>query len=125
MLYEREAMNFATRKLIGVSTITISVIQKFLENMNTSVAATVTTPEKSCVKPSSSPSDKIPVSAMTRLTMSPVLCRSRYESGSFWMCRIACARRSCTMRYVMRLFRRLITHEASAETATTIRTCRR
>lgn len=74
-------MNFATRKLTGVSRITISVIQTFFENMNTSVAAIVTTPEKSCVKPSSRPSDRMPVSAMTRLTMSPVLCRSRYESG--------------------------------------------
>ena len=51
------------------------------DEVPTVVGAIVTTPEKSCVKPSSRPSDRMPVSAMTRLTMSPVLCRSRYESG--------------------------------------------
>jgi len=34
----------------------------------------VTMPENSCVKPSRRPSDKISVSAITRLTMSPELC---------------------------------------------------
>ena len=56
---------------------TSSVIQKFLENMNTSVTTMVTMPEKSWEKPSSRPSDRMSASAMIRLTMSPELCLSK------------------------------------------------
>ena len=67
-------MNFATTKLNGVSTITSSVTHTFLENMKISVTTIVTIPENNCVNPNNRPSDKISVSAMTRLTISPVLC---------------------------------------------------
>ena len=70
-------MNFATQKLTGVRQMTNSVIQKFLENIKTKVTTMVTIPENSWVKPSSRPSDRMSASAMIRLTMSPVLCRSR------------------------------------------------
>ena len=76
-------MNRATRKLRGVSSTTSREIRTFLENMNTSVTPSVITPENSWVKPSSSPSDSTSVSVITRLTISPELCRSRYERGSF------------------------------------------
>ena len=46
----------------------------FLENMKISVTTIVTIPENNCVNPNNRPSDKISVSAMTRLTISPVLC---------------------------------------------------
>ena len=52
---------------------TINVIQKFLENMKISVPMIVTIPEKSWVNPS----DRISVSAIIRLMISPVLCPSR------------------------------------------------
>ena len=62
---------------------TIREIQKFLENMKISVTRMVMMPENSWVNPSNSPSDNTSVSVMMRLTMSPELCLSRYESGSF------------------------------------------
>ena len=72
-----EEINLATKKLTGVRTMTINVIQKFLENMKISVPMIVTIPEKSWVNPSSIPSDRISVSAIIRLMISPVLCPSR------------------------------------------------
>ena len=56
---------------------TIKVIQIFLENMKSRVPMIVTIPEKSCVNPSRRPSERISVSAMTRLMISPVLWLSR------------------------------------------------
>ena len=53
------------------------VINTFLENINTRVPIMVTTPEKSCVKPKSKPSERVSASAITRLMISPVLCLSR------------------------------------------------
>ena len=70
-------MIFATQKLRGVRQMTSRVIQRFLENMNTSVTPMVTTPENSWVKPNSRPSDRMSASAMTRLTISPEACWSR------------------------------------------------
>ena len=74
ILNERPEINFATKKLRGVRQITRRVIHTFFENMKNSVTIMVTMPENSCVKPSRRPSDKISVSAITRLTMSPELC---------------------------------------------------
>ena len=74
---EREERKRATRKLRGVSSTTRRETGTFLENMKTRVTATVRIPEKSWVKPSSSPSERTSVSAMTRLTMSPELWPSR------------------------------------------------
>ena len=74
MVKEREEINFATRKLSGVRRMTIKVIHTFLENMKIKVTTTVTTPENNWVNPSSNPSERISVSAMIRLTISPVLC---------------------------------------------------
>ena len=70
-------MNLATKKLNGVRTITRRVIQTFLENMKIRVPTMVTIPENSWVKPRRRPSERISVSAMTRLMISPVLCWSR------------------------------------------------
>ena len=64
-------MKRATRKLRGVIRTTKSDIHRFLENMKTSVTPMVTTPEKSWVKPKSSPSERVSISVMTLLTMSP------------------------------------------------------
>lgn len=50
---------------------TRSVIQKFLENIKIKVTTIVTIPENNWVNPSKIPSDKISVSAMIRLTISP------------------------------------------------------
>ena len=79
----QELLNCMRRQeqLSGVSAITRSEIRTLLESMNPNVTATVRTPEKSCERPSSSPSDSTPVSAMTRLTISPEPCASRYDSG--------------------------------------------
>ena len=62
---------------------TINVIQKFLENMKISVPMIVTIPEKSWVNPSSIPSDRISVSAIIRLMISPVLCPSKVREGKY------------------------------------------
>ena len=47
------------------------------------IPISVNTPVNSCVKPISNPSANWSTSVMTRLTVSPVGCRSRLESGSF------------------------------------------
>ena len=78
------------------------------------------TPEKSWVKPMSSPSENVSTSAVILLRRSPVGWLSRKDRGSVWIFRIASFRRSLDTPKVILLLQTAMIHWASAATATTI-----
>ena len=69
--YVREATKRETNREIGVRTATAAAMTGLSRIMNTSVAATVTTPVKRCEAPSRRPSETASTSVMTRLTSPP------------------------------------------------------
>ena len=56
-VYDLDAINFATKKLSGVKTITNKVMINDFLNINTRVMIIVIAPENNWVKPSNKPSD--------------------------------------------------------------------
>ena len=73
----RFATNLATKRESGVMRITTNAIFQSISSINTRVPAMVISPVKSCVNPMRSPSANWSTSAMMRLTVSPVGCRSK------------------------------------------------
>ena len=71
------AIKAAASRLSGVITTTAAAMTALTEHMKNRVPTMVRTPVNSCVKPISRPSANWSTSAMTRLTTSPVGCRSR------------------------------------------------
>ena len=82
----------------GVKMPTTMPISQRSTSMMTSVLTMVTMPLKSCVKPSSKPSDISVTSVITRLKMSPLSLESRKESGTFSRLSIDRLRISRTVR---------------------------
>ena len=91
-------MNAATTSETGVTSSTTKVMVTLTESIKPRVPKMVMSPVNSWVKPIKSPSANWSTSAITRLTISPVGCPSRYLRGSFCRCRKASLRMSRTTR---------------------------
>ena len=94
MLKVRRATKLATSSESGVTTTTTAAMRASTLNMKPSVPTMVMTPEKSCVKPISRPSETWLTSVMTRLNISPWLLVSMVLSGTTSSLSMACRRMS-------------------------------